>query len=145
MYTNTTDGIGRRDTQLPDGPPPHHAGVLAPVRAFLGLGGFVLGLVLTWHLAWRFPGFTMDLGLVPRDGWHHNAAGGTGTVETVLTVHLCFLLPLATALGAACIGSDRGSERALRDWAGAAWIITGILLALDVFALAAIAHPAHSI
>jgi hypothetical protein len=114
------------------------------VRAFLGFGGFVLGLVLTWHLIWRFLGFTIDLGLYPRDGWQHDAAGGIGTVATLLTFLICFLLPLATALGAACIGSDRGSERALRDWAGAAWIITGILLALDVFALAAIRHLALS-
>jgi hypothetical protein len=144
MAANTTDSSGRLDTQMPGSPPPRRLGAFAAVRASFGFGGFVLGLVLIWNLIWRFIGFTVDMGLYPRDGWQHNAIGWLGAVATFLTFLLCFMVPVAITLGAVCIGSDRLSERDLRDWAGAAWIITGIMLALDVFALAAIKHLAHS-
>jgi hypothetical protein len=50
------------------------------------------------------------------------------------------LLPIASALGAATIGSDRVHGRGVRRRAAAVGIITGIVVVLDVHALGAAWH-----
>jgi hypothetical protein len=142
MDADTTTGNGRLDTQMPGGQPAQHSGGNIALRVLLGIIGVVFGLILDGILLCFVFFFTLgiaDAGLALA-GWHYTAVNWLAGGSMWGALLLLLMLPIATALGAATIGSDPVDERRLRDWAGAMGIITGVLLIVDILVAAHLSH-----
>jgi hypothetical protein len=81
----------------------------------------------------------------PLTGWQDAAVTLLGVVSFPLALLLWALLPIALALGTACIESDPVAERGLRHWAAVVGIVTGVLLVLDVLPVAVAGKLTHFI